>query len=141
MAFKMKGSPMQRNFPSAFKQIAKIPPPHNPRTHGVNPERVEKIDARRREKLKKTQGKKNYPEMQKPYSEKEGIPPQDFPKNILLDTVTVTPKNIKRVNDDVSIDLATGEVISKKQTAARKKRKRSDKFDFKTNPDGSISRL
>jgi len=81
MAFKMKGF-------SGFKQIEKESPPkkqHNPRTYGVDPKRVEKIDTKRDIKLKKmNQGGDQAAEA------REGQTPPK--KSNVLDTVTVTPR-------------------------------------------------
>jgi len=75
MAFKMKGF-------SGFKQIEKETPPppkekHNPRTYGVDPKRVEKIDTKRDIKLKKAN---------------EGGAQTPPKQSNILNTVTVTPK-------------------------------------------------
>ena len=81
MAFKMKGF-------SGFKQIQKETPPkekHNPRTFGVDPKRVEKIDTKRDIKLKKArEGGDQVAEAQNTQT-----PPN---KNTMLNTVTVTPR-------------------------------------------------
>jgi len=73
---------------SGFKQIQKETPPkekHNPRTFGVDPKRVEKIDTKRDIKLKKTkEGGDQIAEGQKVQT-----PPK---KNNMLNTVTVTPR-------------------------------------------------
>ena len=83
MAFKMKGF-------SGFKQIEKETPPkekHNPRTYGVDLKRIERIEAKRDEKLKKmNQGKGDQFGAE---ARKTQTPSK---QNVMLDEVTVTPR-------------------------------------------------
>tara|TARA_R100001015_G_C4563211_1_gene122659 strand:+ start:39 stop:347 length:309 start_codon:yes stop_codon:yes gene_type:complete len=88
MAFKMKGF-------SGFKQIEKETPPHNPRTYGVDQERVDNIDKKRDIKLNKmNQGEGDQ------VAERNVQTPSK--NSTMLDTVTVTPivgmkKEIKKL--------------------------------------------